>query len=385
MKSEINIVHYWAGSPSLRNSKWWRTLKLIEKCEDFGWNNWLVLSKQPEDYSLIKPFLDVGCKIIYQPRSKGNFDLANIHRSFKFLRRIKCTIFHCNNDHTSPIIAAKLARVPIKIWSKLAMSSYYELGAPPVGFHKLMPSLRITTLVADKVLAISHAVKSELVELVGFEHKVAVVDAPIPLHNYTLATSAGIREEFGFLANDIIITAVGHSVEVKGWDIAIKAFALLAKKVPNTKLLLVGKHTSPEFHQKLCALVKHNGLDDRVIFSGSRNDIANILKASDMFLFPSRSEGVGAAIIEARASGLPCVATDAGGIPEVIKNNVNGFLFQRENTEELAEKILTLLSSPDLKAKFIEAGVKGLDKYTIETYVNNVFSCYQELLEGVEK
>jgi len=385
LNKEINIVHYWAGSPILRNSKWWRTLKLIEKCEGFGWNNWLVLSKQPEDSSLIKPFLDVGCKIIYQPRSKGNFDLSNIYCTFKLLRKMNCTIFHCNNDHTSPIVAAKFARVPIKIWSKLAMSSYYELGTPPVGFHKLMPSLRVTTFIADKVLAISHAVKSELVELVGFEHKISVVDAPIPVHNYTLATSADIREEFGLLANDIIITAVGHSVEVKGWDIAIIAFALLAKKVPNTKLLLVGKHTSAEFHRKLCTLVEDNALDDRVIFSGSRNDIANILKASDMFLFPSRSEGVGAAIIEARASGLPCVATDAGGIPEVIKNNVNGFLFQRENAEELAEKILTLLSSPDLKAKFIEAGVKGLDKYTIETYVNNVFSCYQELVEGFEK
>ncbi|WP_160060384.1 glycosyltransferase family 4 protein [Psychromonas sp. L1A2] len=380
MNSIVNVVHYWAGSPILRNSKWWRTLKLIEKCSEFGWNNWLVLSKPPADATLVNPFLEAGCKIIYQPRSKGNFDFSSMYRNFKFLRSMNCTIFHCNNDHTSPIIAAKLARVPISLWSKLAMSSYYELGTEPTGLHKLMPSLRATTFLADKVLAISHAVKYELAKQVGFDHKIAVVDAPVPVDKYISAKAMNIREELNFLADDIVITAVGHSVEVKGWDIAIQAFALVAKQVPRAKLLLVGKHTSVSFHKKLCALVNNNGLDNRVTFAGSRSDIENILKASDLFIFPSRSEGVGAALIEARAAGLACVATNAGGIPEVIEDGVNGFLFERENITELAEKIIIILSDTKLKADFIEAGHLGLDKYTIDTYVNNVFSHYQSLL-----
>ena len=384
MNKEINVVHYWAGSPILRNSKWWRTLKLIEKCQDFGWNNWLVLSKQPEDYSLIKPFLDVGCKIIYQPRSKGNFDLSNVLRTFKLLRKINCTIFHCNNDHTSPVIAAKLARVPISIWSKLAMSSYYELGTEPKGVHKLMPSLRITTFLANRVLAICGSVKDELAKQVGFEHKIVVVDAPIPVNKYILATKMNVREEFGFSTADVVVTTVGHSVEVKGWDIAIKAFALVAKKIPCAKLLLVGKHTSAVFHQKLCSLVEQYNLNSRVIFAGSRSDIANILKASDLFIFPSRSEGGAGALIEARAAGLACVATDSGGIPEVIEDGVNGLLFQRENVEELADKITLVLLNKELKSKFIEAGQKGLNKYTMETYVNNVSSHYLNLLSYVE-
>jgi len=380
LSSIINIVHYWAGSPILRNSKWWRTLKLIEKCAESGFNNWLILSKPPIDNSLVEPFIKSGCKIIYLPRSKGNFDLGSAYRNYKFLKQINCTIFHCNNDHTSPIIGAKFAKVPIKIWSKLAMSSFYELDTNPSGIHKLMPSLRVTTYIADKVLAISHAVKIELTKQVGFESKITVVDAPVPVDKYISANEQKIREEFNFLADDIVITAVGHSVEVKGWDIAIKAFALVAKKVSRAKLLLVGKHTSVEFHKKLCSLVKDNGLENKVIFTGSRNDIENILKASDLFVFPSRSEGVGAALIEARAAGLACVATNAGGIPEVIENGVNGFLFEREDVTELSEKIMTVLSDSKLKAQFIETGLRELDKYSIETYVNNVFSHYQILL-----
>jgi len=385
LSNQVNIVHYWAGSPILRNSKWWRTLKLIEKCKEHGWNNWLVLSKPPADSFLIDPFLEAGCQIIYQPRSKGNFDFKSIYRNYKLLRSINCTLFHCNNDHTSPIIAAKLARVPISIWSKLAMSSYYELGTQPTGLHKLMPSLRTTTFIANRVLAISHAVKHELAEQVGFDNKIMVVDAPVPVEKYISAKAMSIREEFNFLDDDIVISAVGHSVEVKGWDIAIQAFASVVKQQPKAKLLLVGKHTSASFHNKLCMLIKNNALEDKVTFAGNRSDIENILKASDLFVFPSRSEGVGGALIEARAAGLVCVATNSGGIPEVVEDGVNGFLFERENINELAEKIMLVLSNDALKAQFIEAGQKDLNKYTMETYVNNVSSHYLNLLESIKK
>lgn len=382
MLKKVNVVHYWGGSPAVPNSKWLRTLKLIEKCSEEGWNNWLILSKQSEDYTLIKPFLDAGCQIIYQPRSKGNFDLFSVYRNFFLLRRIRCTLFHCNNDHTSPIIAAKLAGVPIRIWSKLAMSSFYELGIAPKGLHKLMPSLRLTTLLANKVLTISHAVKAELGSQVGFEGKMAVVDAPVPVYEYTSATSARIREEFKLSPDDIVITAVGHSVEVKGWDVAIKAFRLIVVKYPNAKLLFVGKHTSEGFHQKLCALIKDHDLSSNIIFTGIRRDIPDILKASDIFIFPSRSEGVGGALIESRAAGLPCVATNTGGIPEVIEDGVNGFLFQRDNPEQLAEKVNQLISTPELRSQFSASAVQGLDKYKIETYVDNVFLHYQTLLKS---
>lgn len=385
MGKEINIVHYWAGSPILPNSKWLRTLKLIERSSEAGWNNWLILSKKPDDESLIKPFSDVGCKIVYQSRSKGNFDAGSIFRTFKLLRKIKCTLFHCNNDHTSPIIAAKLAGVPIRVWSKLAMSSYYEEGVDPSGLHKLMPSLRITTYIANKVLTISNAVKSELASQVGFENKMIVVDAPVPVHKYTAASSDCIRSEFQLKSSDMVITAVGHSVEVKGWDIALRAFALIVESAPNAKLLLVGKHTSTSFHAKLIQLIKDNNLTKNVTFLGSRRDIASILKASDIFIFPSRSEGVGAAVIESRASGLPSIGTNTGGIPEVIEDGINGFLFERDNHEQLAERMVQLISDPKLRDKFSHAALQGLDKYTIETYVDNVFLIYQDLLVDLRK
>lgn len=383
MQKEINVVHYWGGFPIVATSKWFSALKLIKKCKAEGWNNWLVLSKEPDNLELVTPFMEVGCKIVYQPRSKGNFDFFSIYRNIKLLKKIKCDVFHCYNDHTSPIIAAMCARVPVRVWSKLSMSSYYEKGISPTGLKKLMPSTRITCLFSSRILAISDAARKEICEQVGFENKISIVNVPVQLELFSLSHQASeIRCEFNIQQSDYLITAVGHFIEVKGWDIAIPAFAKVCESIPNAKLLLVGKKTSESYYQKICAQIKLFYLNDKVIFAGNRSDIPDILKASDLFILPSRSEGTPAALIEAMASGLPCIATNAGGMPEVIINGDNGFLFEKENVDELADKIKRVALEPDLKMQFVTNAQKDLHKFSIEKYVENVFKHYQYLLNN---
>ena len=381
MSKEINIVHYWGGFPIIATSKWLSALKLVQQCADNNWNNWLVLSKKPDDVSLITPFIEAGCQIIYHPRSRGNFDFASVMRNVKFLLKIKCTVFHCYNDHTSPIIAAMLAQTPVRVWSKLAMSSYYEKGISPKGLNRLMPSTRITCWFASRILAISRAAKKEVYEQVGFNNKVSIVDVPVQLERFNISRkSSEVRDEFNLLESDYVITAVGHFIEVKGWDIAVPAFAQVCENIPNAKLLLVGKKTSDSYYQKICDQIKYFDLKDNVIFAGNRSDIPDILAASDLFILPSRSEGTPAALIEAMASGLPCIATNAGGIPEVITNGDNGYLFEKENVGELADKIKSVALNSDLKIQFITNAQKDLHKFSIERYVDNVFNHYQDLL-----
>ncbi|WP_193755570.1 glycosyltransferase [Psychromonas sp. psych-6C06] len=345
-------------------------------------NNWLILSKQPDDQTLIAPILKAGCKIIYQPRSKKNFDFASILRNYKLLRQIKCDIFHCYNDHTSPLIAAKLARVPVTLWSKLSMSSYYEKGVNPKGLQRLMLSTRVTAYCVSRILAISKRAGDEVIEQVGFKNKVATVTVPVSLERFFSVKHSAVRNEFKFINADFVITAIGHFVEIKGWDVAIDAFAIVNKRMPNTKLLLIGKKTSESFYQKISAQIAGYGLQEQVIIAGNRSDTPEVLKASDIFILPSRSEGTPAALVEAMAVGLPCVATATGGIPEVIEDGVSGLLFERENANELAEKILELASNPTFKAQIIDNVQKGLHKYSISAYVDTVFGHYQHLLEN---
>lgn len=377
LKNKKIVVHYWGGCPTFITSKWLSYLMLVNECKERGWDNWLVLSKKPENPSLIEPFIESGCKIIYQPRSKGNFDVSSIYRNVKLLRKVKCNVFHCYNDHTSPLIAAAIARVPIRIWSKLSMSSYYEKGIKPKGVQRLMLSTFITCLFSKRVLAITDMVNQEICNQVGFTSKVNTVYTPVSLQRFVEAHDVGVRGELQFKASDIIVVAVGHSVEVKGWDIAIESFVKISKEIPNAKLLLVGGWTSQQFHQKLCVQIEKLNLENNVFFTGIRSDIPEVFKASDIFILPSRSEGMPAALIEAMASGLPCVATASGGIPEVIESGINGFLFQRENSDDLADKVIRLISEPKLRNDFTGVAKENLYKFSLERYVSTVISYYE--------
>ena len=380
MSKPVAVVHYWAGCPKSPNSKWQSFLAVVQRCSQEGWKNYLVWSRMPKNPALVEPFKEAGCEIMLRPRSRRNFDIASVWRVYNLLRRLKCDIFHCHNDHTSPLVGAALAGVPVRIWSKLAMSSYYENNERPRGLHNLMPSTRISCFCAHRVMAISNTVGRELIETVGFGDKIDTVYVPVDYHRFANTAKGNIRKELGLDQSHIIITSVGHAVPVKGWDVAIKAFVQVHQKTPNVRLVLVGDRTSSQYYDQLAALIKQHKMEENIRFTGKRDDIPDILKASDLFILPSRSEGMPAALIEAMAAGLPCVAARVGGIPEVITHGKDGLLFQRENSRELAEALITLLENETLRTRLAsQASIRAGD-FSMESYVEKVFESYETLL-----
>jgi len=387
MSKPVTVVHYWAGCPKSANSKWQRFLAIVRRCWKEGWGNYLVWSRMPEDPALVEPFREAGCEIVIQPRSRGNFDLPSVWRTYKLLRRLKCDVFHCHNDHTSPLIGATLARVPVRIWSKLSMSSHYETGDLPQGLQRLYLSNRISSWCSHRILALTEPVRQEFAQQGGSSRKTIVVPGPVDVKRFAMALDDGVREGLGLTSSDCVITAVGHAVPVKGWDILVRAFSSLSAKGRNLHLLLAGSTSAPNeraFANELRSLVAEGGCDSRVHFLGHRVNIASILKASDVFAFPSRSDGQGLALVEAMAAGLPCVAARVGGIPEVITDGEDGLLFERENVQELAGHLTTLIEDEHLLDELASHASKRAEAFSMETYVERVFDCYGVLL-GSEK
>ena len=351
----------------------------MERCRDLGWRNYIVWSQMPEK-NLSAPFRKLGCEIILQPRSNGNFDGLSVFRTFNMLKKRQCDIFHCYNDHTSPLLGAALARTPVRIWSKLSMSSYYEEGASPRGLHRFMPSTRVSCLLASKVLAISHEVALEIIKYAGPLRNIDVVYGYVDIKKHLDAKESSIRSEYKCNKSNLLITAVGHAIPVKGWDIAIEAFVDVFKKYKQTRMLLVGAATSSDYFKKLTTLIRQYNLENYVKFTGRREDVPGILKSSDIFILPSRSEGLPSALIEAMAAGLPCVASRVGGIPEVIEHGSNGFLFERENAEELSKYIMQLIEDPTLRSDYASRGSVRARMFSMESYVDHVVTIYKSLL-----
>jgi glycosyltransferase involved in cell wall biosynthesis len=384
MSSSTTVVQYWAGTPKSPNSKWQRFVEIVRRCRKEGWSTLLVWSQWPENLALAEPFREAGCEIVVLPRARGNFDVADIGRTYKFLRRVRCDVFHCYNDHTSPLIGAALARVPVRLWSKLAMSSHYEKGTNPQGLHRLALGTRISSALSTCILARSEAVKQELIRDGADPNRVVVVPVDVDVSSYgTALGSSEVRHELGYLESDLIITSVGHAAPVKGWDVLLASFGEVARQDAKARLLLVGDiPTAGEtaFADSLHALASRNGWGDRVRFLGRRDDIPRLLAISDIFVLPSRSEGQPGALVEAMATGLPCVAARVGGIPEVIRDGHDGLLVDRGDSEALGHAILRLVKDKQLKAELSRRAKDTARKFDIVTSTEQLFRRYVELL-----
>ncbi len=188
------------------------------------------------------------------------------------------------------------------------------------------------------------------------------------------------REKFGFLKEDIIIGSVGRmlSDQHKRFSDLIKAFAIVQKNHVNTKLLLVGE--GPEVsNYKL--LVDELNITNNVVFTGYQSDVAIYYRLMDIFSLVSAYEAFGLVLAEAMHCKLPVVATNVGGMKYIVRDNVSGYLAEKYDIRQIAEKLDKLVSSPDLR---LILGVNGYKiastEYNEELYVKTVVKLYEILL-----
>ena len=148
----------------------------------------------------------------------------------------------------------------------------------------------------------------------------------------------------------------------------------------NWRLLLVGRDDGLE--EFLLTKIHEYDLSDNILFLGSRNDTAEIFAASDIALLCSHEEGFSNAIIEAMAAGLPVIATDVGGNPEAIIDNLTGLLVKPSDTEQLGRAILKLSRDPALRKELgIAASKRFSDNFTLEQCVVKYTTLYKKFLD----
>lgn len=200
---------------------------------------------------------------------------------------------------------------------------------------------------SDNVNCVSRALANDLRALVPELNDIEVLYAGLDMSSIKDATKEKIKDQYIF--------SLRRLDSSKGIDLLIKAFSLIKEKFPQLYLVIAGE--GPE-EQKLRQLAKDCCGDERVLFIGTvglERGIA-LLKGADVTVVPSLSEGGGLVNIEAQAAGCPVIASRVGGIPEYVKENESGLLFESGNFAELADKISDVLSNESLRSKIIEGG-----------------------------
>jgi glycosyltransferase involved in cell wall biosynthesis len=236
----------------------------------------------------------------------------------------------------------------------------------------------------DKIIAVSEGVKRELLEVGVDERKITRVYNGIDLRlfkPFSAGEKLALRKRHG-LVGKLTVGINGRIAWGKGQDVLLLAMKSILKKVPNAHALFVG--TGSSFRQRsLDRIVAANDLAEKVTFFGSwpREKIPEYYALLDVFALPSLSEGLPLSILEAMASGVPCIGTRIAGIPEEIDDKNSGFLMSGRTPEELSRLCIKLLSDKTLREKFGGAGKRIVEqKFSKELMVKNMTAIYRALI-----
>lgn len=174
-----------------------------------------------------------------------------------------------------------------------------------------------------------------------------------------------------------IVGNIAALVAHKGQRDLVDAAQLVVRQAPDTRFLIVGEG---ELRPVLEQQIHRHGLEKHVILAGFRPDALSLLKAFDVFVMSSVTEGLGTSILDAMACAKPVVATCAGGIPEVVADAQTGFLVPVRDPRALADRLVTLLTRPDLRDAFGRAGRRRVEeRFSAERMVAETLAVYQRL------
>ena len=177
-----------------------------------------------------------------------------------------------------------------------------------------------------------------------------------------------------------VVGSVGWLTDIKGHKYLIEAVSKLKKDFPSLHLVIVG---SGDRHDALLQQAKLAGLDDAVHFLGHRDDVEVCLAGMDLFVLPSLNEGMGRALVEAMAAGLPVIASRVGGIPAVISHEHTGLLVPPGDAGALADAIRRLLDRPDWAKQLGLAAGRSVDsRYGSVSMVRVIESIFAEALSA---
>jgi glycosyltransferase involved in cell wall biosynthesis len=206
----------------------------------------------------------------------------------------------------------------------------------------------------------------------------------IDLNRFQLNRSELIKEiggGFDFGSDDIVIGSVARFDPVKNMGALVKAFSKIEKTTLGpVKLLLVGDGPELPGIQKMAVDL---GLRDRVVFTGMRRDIPDCLGMMDIYVQPSRFEGIPNSVLEAMASGLPVVATNVGGVHEIVEDGKTGFLVDLDNEAGLIRAIEFLIRHADRRRQMGADGKKrAMSRFSISKMVSDYENLYERLTKS---
>lgn len=233
---------------------------------------------------------------------------------------------------------------------------------------------------ADFYVAISQKIKDVLINDGIAADRISVIHSGINPERFTRADANHLFSEFDIKPDEKVVINVAHLAGHKGQEYLVRAVSRVLAKIPKVRFFIIGKG---ELMAELKALATSQGINQNIVLTGFRNDVGAFYNIADLFVMSSVQEGLGTAVLDALALGKPVVATKSGGIPEIIRDGVNGRLVEPADPAALADGIVDLLSHADRAKQMGARGKKEvIEKFSLDAMVDAYIEVYERMVPG---
>lgn len=309
-------------------------------------------------------------------------DLLAVIELVHLMKRERVDIVHSCNSRAGILarVSAKIAGVRGVVHSVMGYAFLYEV--PPITKWFYIVIERIAAHLCHKLIFISlPMMKWGKRYNMATQKKAVLIYSGIDEKGFDIKIDiCKKKKEFGIKPDELVVGLVSKLWEGKGHIDFLNAAKVVLDSGIKAKFMLIGEGY---LRERLEKYAKKIGIDEECIFTGFRKDIPDITSILDISVLPSHWEGMGRVLLEAIYLGKPIVATRVGGIPDIVKENKNGFLVRVGDVRGLAERILQLLKDGDLRERMGSWGRSHFrEEWTSRWMCQQIESVYREVVYG---
>ena len=317
----------------------------------------------------------LGFRVICLGAKARLYNIPLVFRMTKILKCIGPDILHTSLFYANFFgrLAALFARPGAIVTEE--RSTYTEKRFYHILFDRLFAGM------TDRIIVCSKSVLDFTAKQEGInEQKFYLIYNAVDQERFDIKEDReDLRAGYNLSGDDFVIGTAGSLIPKKGHAFLIEAVAKITSQIPHIRLLVIGGGPLRTGLEKMAALY---GISDNVKFLGSRMDMAGLMKAMDVFVLPSLQEGFPRALIEAMYTGLPVIASNISGIPEVVSDGVNGFLTPAGDAGAIAERLSSLHKDARLRKRLGASARKTIEAgYLPKDHAERLEKLYLELME----
>lgn len=293
----------------------------------------------------------------------------------KYARHCKADIVHTHDSHahSMAVIAADLFGVkqPIVVARRVDFAisnSFFSM-------------YKYNHMQVKKIICVSKAIAQISAHSIKDKSKIMTIYSGIDIEKFTTATSANyLCQRYNIPENNVLIGNVAALAPHKDYITFIQTATHLVQKLDYKKLMffIIGEGSE---RSSIQLLIKTLNMEDHIKLTGFLNNIPEVLKELDIFFISSETEGLGTSVIDACASGLPIVATKAGGIPEIIEHQKNGLLATVKDIDTLVQHLQLLIDNEPLRQQLASNAQLNANRFNKARMAMETYSVYQMLTD----